>query len=61
MEFVDGESLRQRLSRLGPLSVDDAVRIAAEVGDALQYAHEKRGDSPDVKPRTSSCPAATPS
>jgi len=40
MEYVDGESLRQRLSRQGPLSVDDAVRIAAEVGDALQYAHE---------------------
>src|SRR5207237_9596606 len=40
MEYVEGESLRQRLSRHGPLPVDDAVRIATEVGDALQYAHE---------------------
>lgn len=50
MEFVDGESLRQRLSRDGPLSVDDAVRIAAEVGDALQYAHENGVIHRDVKP-----------
>jgi formylglycine-generating enzyme required for sulfatase activity/TolB-like protein len=50
MEYVDGESLRQRLSRHGPLSVDDAVRIAAEVGDALQYAHENGVIHRDVKP-----------
>jgi formylglycine-generating enzyme required for sulfatase activity len=50
MEYVDGESLRQRLSRQGPLSVDDAVRIAAEVGDALQYAHENGVIHRDVKP-----------
>ena len=50
MEYVDGESLRQRLSRDGPLSVDDAVRTAAEVGDALQYAHENGVIHRDVKP-----------
>src|SRR3989441_3942290 len=50
MEYVDGESLRQRLGRHGPLSVDDAVRIAVEVGDALQYAHENGVIHRDVKP-----------
>src|SRR5437899_12326408 len=49
-EYVTGKSLRQRLSRHGPLSVDDAVRIAAEVGDALQYAHENGVIHRDVKP-----------
>src|SRR5438132_1277751 len=50
MEYVEGESLRQRLSRHGPLPVDDAVRIAAEVGDALQYAHENGVIHRAVKP-----------
>src|SRR6266516_744773 len=50
MEYVEGESLRQRLIRLGPLPVEDAVRIAAEVGDALQYAHENGVIHRDVKP-----------
>src|SRR4026209_821549 len=39
MPFVDGESLRDRLNREKQLSINDAVRIAAEVGGALDYAH----------------------
>ena len=50
MEYVDGESLRHRLDRQGPLPVEDAVRIAVEVGDALQYAHENGVIHRDVKP-----------
>src|SRR5207247_8570331 len=38
MEYVEGESLRQRLSRHGPLAIAKAVRIAAEVGDAPPHA-----------------------
>ena len=39
MPFVEGESLRDRLERERQLPVDDALRIAREVADALDYAH----------------------
>jgi len=50
MEYVEGESLADHLRREGSLPLDEAVRIAAEVGDALQYAHERGIIHRDVKP-----------
>ncbi len=50
MGYVEGESLAARIAREGPLRVDEAVRIAAEVGDALQYAHDSGVIHRDVKP-----------
>ncbi|HKE89366.1 MAG TPA: bifunctional serine/threonine-protein kinase/formylglycine-generating enzyme family protein, partial [Gemmatimonadales bacterium] len=50
MEYVEGESLAQRLARQGPISFDEAIRIIAEVGDALQYAHEHGIVHRDIKP-----------
>ena len=50
MPFVDGESLRDRLTREKQLPVDDALRIAREVADALQYAHEHGVIHRDIKP-----------
>ncbi|HSR16391.1 MAG TPA: serine/threonine-protein kinase, partial [Gemmatimonadales bacterium] len=50
MPFVDGESLRQRLARDGPLPVEDAVRIARGVAGALAYAHERGIVHRDIKP-----------
>src|SRR2546425_171197 len=50
MGYVEGESLKDRLAREGPLPLADALRIAAEVGDALQYAHEVGVLHRDVKP-----------
>src|SRR5688572_5242646 len=41
MPYVDGQTLRARLEREGQLSVAHATRIAREVADALQYAHER--------------------
>ncbi len=50
MPFVEGETLRGRLDRETQLPIDDAVRIAREVADALQYAHERGVIHRDIKP-----------
>jgi serine/threonine protein kinase/tetratricopeptide (TPR) repeat protein len=50
MPFVDGEDIRARLDREGRLEVADAVQIAREVADALNYAHAADVLHRDVKP-----------
>jgi eukaryotic-like serine/threonine-protein kinase len=50
MPFVSGESLRDRLKREQQLPVEDALRIAREVGDALQHAHSRGVIHRDIKP-----------
>ncbi len=50
MPFVDGESLRDRVSREKPLPLDDALQIAREVADALSYAHSRGVVHRDIKP-----------
>ena len=50
MPFVEGESLRDRLDREKQLPIADALRIAGEVADALQYAHERGVIHRDIKP-----------
>ena len=50
MPFVDGESLRDRLDREKQLPLDDALRIAREVADALSYAHARGVIHRDIKP-----------
>src|SRR5687767_12348437 len=39
MPYVEGETLRQRLTREGPLPVAEALRLVREIGEALHYAH----------------------
>ena len=50
MPFVEGESLRARLDREGRLPLDEAIRIASEIGDALEYAHAQGLVHRDMKP-----------
>ena len=50
MPYVDGESLRERLSRTPPLPVADAVSIAREAAQALEYAHRQGVIHRDIKP-----------
>jgi eukaryotic-like serine/threonine-protein kinase len=50
MPFVEGESLRQRLDREQLLPIEDAIQIASEVADALDYAHSHGVVHRDIKP-----------
>jgi serine/threonine-protein kinase len=50
MPFVEGESLRDRLTREKQLPLDDALQITREVADALGYAHGRSVIHRDIKP-----------
>ena len=50
MPFIDGETLRRRLERERQLSIEDVVRIACEIAEALGYAHSRGVVHRDIKP-----------
>jgi eukaryotic-like serine/threonine-protein kinase len=50
MPFIQGETLRDKLNRETQLGVDEAVGIASEVADALDYAHRNGVIHRDIKP-----------
>jgi serine/threonine-protein kinase len=50
MPLVEGESLRDRLAREGPLPVPEVIRLLIEISDALSYAHRLGVIHRDIKP-----------
>ena len=50
-EYVEGETLKDRIKRQGRLPVSEAVAYAIEIGRALECAHEHRLVHRDVKPQ----------
>jgi len=50
LEYIDGESLEERVKKKGPCLVRDAARIAIEVGRAVEYMHKKGVIHRDLKP-----------
>src|SRR2546430_12461835 len=50
MPYVEGESLRDRLQREKELSLEDALKVTAEVASALGYAHSRGVVQRDIKP-----------
>ncbi|MEO7647675.1 MAG: serine/threonine-protein kinase [Gemmatimonadaceae bacterium] len=50
MPYIEGDSLRRRLTRAGELPIPEALRILRQVVDALAYAHARGVVHRDIKP-----------
>lgn len=50
MEFVEGTDLSTRLEQQGPIELSHAVKLASQLAQALDYAHERNVVHRDIKP-----------
>ena len=50
MPYIEGETIREKLTREGQFGIEEAVRIASEIAGALDYAHRRGVIHRDIKP-----------
>jgi len=50
MPYIEGETIREKLTREGQFGIEEAVRITIAVADALDYAHRSGVIHRDIKP-----------
>ena len=50
MEYIEGNNLNEIIKERAPLQVDEAVRIASQICDALDHAHHNQIIHRDIKP-----------
>lgn len=50
-EYVEGRTLKDKIAKEGPLSAEEAVVLAIDIGDALAYAHRHKIVHRDIKPQ----------
>jgi eukaryotic-like serine/threonine-protein kinase len=50
-EYVEGETLKQRIARLGPLDTQEALAYAIEIARGLTVAHARNMVHRDIKPQ----------
>jgi serine/threonine-protein kinase len=50
MPYIEGETIREKLDRETQFGIEEAVRIATEVADALDYAHRTGVNHRDIRP-----------
>ncbi|MEM6692220.1 MAG: serine/threonine-protein kinase [Planctomycetota bacterium] len=50
MQYIDGESLQEKVMRDGPLEINVALRLTAQAVEALHAAHEQGLVHRDIKP-----------
>lgn len=50
MEYVEGSTLKEYITKRAPLHVDEAVQIAKQIAEALDHAHHNHIIHRDIKP-----------
>ena len=50
MEYVEGRNLKEIIREYAPLSPEQAINIAAQIGEAIRHAHEHHIIHRDIKP-----------